>query len=102
MRIFQDRQAPDHFFYWEQMHYSYALQRKPSPLVFLIAGTGAAHNGAKNQNMARAFYQAGFHVVALSSPTHPNFIVSASGTSVPGHAVRDAEDRGDRLLRHRL
>ncbi len=92
MRVFGDRPVPDHFWYWRDLLYAYALQRKPAPLVFLIAGTGAAYNGEKNQTMARAFYQAGFHVVSLSSPTHPNFIVSASGTSVPGHAVRDAED----------
>ena len=92
MRVFGDRPVPDHFWYWRDLLYAYALQRKPAPLVFLIAGTGAAYNGEKNQTMARAFYQAGFHVVSLSSPTHPNFIVSASKTSVPGHAVRDAED----------
>ncbi len=92
MRVFEDREAPEHFWYWEQLRYAYALQKRSSPLVFLIAGTGASYDGEKNQTMARAFYQAGFHVVSLSSPTHPNFIVSASRTSVPGHAVGDAED----------
>jgi len=92
MTVFEDRQVPDHFWYWEEMRYGYALQKKPSPLVFLIAGTGASYDGEKNRMMARAFYQAGFHVVSFSSPTHPNFIVSASATSVPGHAVRDAQD----------
>ena len=42
--------------------------------------------------MARAFYQAGFHVVSISSPTYPNFVISASKTGVPGHAEHDAED----------
>ncbi len=60
--------------------------------MFLIAGTGGSHNGSKNQMMGRAFYQAGFHVVALTSPSHPNFIVSSSSTGVPGEAFRDAED----------
>jgi hypothetical protein len=67
-------------------------QKDPAPLVFIIAGTGAAYNSDKTQNMARAFYQAGFHVVSLSSPTYANFIVAASATSVPGHAFNDAED----------
>ena len=71
---------------------SAALQRRRAPLIFLIAGTGAAHNGGKNYNMARAFYQAGFHVVSLSSPTYPNFTISASTTGVVGHAEKDAED----------
>ena len=42
--------------------------------------------------MQRALYAAGFHVISLSSPTHPDFIVSASESMVPGHIVEDAED----------
>ena len=90
--IFPDRQVPDAFFYDRQMLYSVALQKKAAPLIFLIAGTGAAHDGGKNKQMALAFYQAGFHVVSLSSPTFTNFVISASFTGVPGHAEHDAED----------
>jgi pimeloyl-ACP methyl ester carboxylesterase len=90
--IFKDRVVPEYFFYDKELRYSQALQKEPAPLIFLIAGTGASHSGAKNTFMARAFYQAGFHVVSISSPTYMNFIVAASATGVPGHAVRDAED----------
>jgi hypothetical protein len=90
--IFPDRTPPDVLWYGKELIYSEALQKKKSPLIFLIAGTGAAHNGGKNYNMARAFYQAGFHVVSISSPTYPNFVISASKTGVPGHAEHDAED----------
>ena len=92
LTIFPDREVPDFLWYEAEMRYSYAAQKGPAPLVFIIAGTGSPYNSGKNQNMARAFYQAGFHVVSLSSPTYPNFIVSASSTGVPGHAFRDAED----------
>ncbi len=90
--IFPDRVVPDVFWYDEQLRYSFALQRRPAPLVFLIAGTGGSHDGSKNQMMGKAFFQAGFHVVALTSPSHPNFIVSASSTHVPGNVYLDAED----------
>ena len=90
--IFEDREAPEAVWFDEKLRYSQALQEGPAPLVFLIAGTGASYNGAKNVNMARAFYQAGFHVVSISSPTSMNFIVAASKSGVPGHAVEDAED----------
>ena len=90
--IFPDRKTPDVFFYGSELLYSVALQKHAAPLIFLIAGTGAAHNGSKNHNMARAFYQAGFHVVSLSSPTFNNFVVAASKNGVVGHAERDAED----------
>lgn len=90
--IFPDRDIPDFLWYDGDLRYSYAFQKGPAPLVFLIAGTGGSHNGGKNQIMAKAFHQAGFHYIALSSPTFQNFVVAASETSVPGHAFRDAED----------
>ena len=92
LEVFPERELPDLIWYGRDMIYSEALQKKPAPLIFLIAGTGASHNGAKNVNMARAFYKAGFHVVSLSSPTFPNFVSSASSTGVVGHAQKDAED----------
>ena len=92
LTVFPDRQLPDLIWYGKDMIYSVALQKKDAPLIFLIAGTGASHNGAKNVNMARAFYKAGFHVVSISSPTFPNFVSSASSTGVVGHAQRDAQD----------
>lgn len=92
IEIFPERTPPDVLWYGRELIYSVALQKRRAPLIFLIAGTGASHNGGKNYNMARAFYQAGFHVVSLSSPTLPNFVISASKTGVPGHAEKDAED----------
>ena len=90
--IFEDREPPDFLFYERKYRYSWILQRGPAPLVFLIAGTGGSHNGPGNTTAGKALYQAGFHVVGLSSPTHSNFIATASSTSVPGHAETDAED----------
>ena len=90
--IFEDREVPEALWFDRELRYSRALQKGPAPLIFLIAGTGASYDGAKNTNMARAFYQAGFHVVSISSPTFMNFIVAASKSGVPGHAYRDAED----------
>lgn len=90
--IFPERKTPDVFFYGSELIYSVALQKQEAPLIFLIAGTGASHNGSKNYNMARAFYQAGFHVISISSPTFTNFVIAASNTGVVGHAEKDAED----------
>ncbi|HED18458.1 MAG TPA: alpha/beta hydrolase [Gammaproteobacteria bacterium] len=92
LTIFKDRKVPDFLFYEAKLRYSYALQKKAAPLVFLIAGTGGSYTGGHISAQAKAFYAAGFHVVSLSSPTVPNFIVAASKTSVTGHAVHDAED----------
>ncbi|MDJ0878025.1 MAG: alpha/beta fold hydrolase [Halieaceae bacterium] len=91
--VFPDRDMPEALWYDGKMLYTVALQKQDAaPVMFLIAGTGASHNGSKNLMMARAFYEQGYHVVSLSSPTWPNFVGSASSTGVPGHVFKDAED----------
>jgi hypothetical protein len=87
-----DREVPDPLWFDREMRYSQVLQEGPAPLIFLIAGTGSAYSSANNSYMMKVFYQAGFHVVSLSSPTYMNFIVAASKSGVPGHAFEDAED----------
>jgi hypothetical protein len=42
--------------------------------------------------LQRAYYQAGFHVISINSPTHMNFIVNASENSMPGDVREDARD----------
>ncbi len=83
---------PDIFWYQRGLEYSFSLQKGKAPLVFVIAGTGADHKSEKNIILLRAFYQAGFHVVGLTSPSHHSFITTASRTSVPGHMEEDSED----------
>ncbi len=92
LTVFPDRELPDILWYGENMRYSLVSQEKPAPLIFIIAGTGAGYNSEKMQVLQRAFFQAGFHVLSLSSPTHPDFIVSASRTGIPGHLLEDSQD----------
>ena len=72
--------------------YSIAAQDEAAPLIFVIAGTGSSHRGAKMRMLEAAFYNAGMHVVSLSSPTYANFIITASSTHMPGRAEGDAQD----------
>jgi hypothetical protein len=90
--VFPDREIPNILWYLKGLSYSYLKQKGPAPLIFLIAGTGASFQSGKMLFMQKAFYQAGFHVISLSSPTHPNFIVSASTSGVPGHLEEDSVD----------
>ena len=92
LTVFPDRVVPELYFYQKGLEYFMIRQNGPAPLIFMIAGTGASHNSAKNKAMGRAFSQAGFHVVSIPSPTHPNFIVTASSTMVPGNLEVDASD----------
>lgn len=92
LQVFPERKVPKIFWNLDKLRYSYIRQKGPAPLIFLIAGTGASYNSAKMQVMQRAFYQAGYHVISISSTTHPNFIVAASNSGVPGHLEEDSAD----------
>lgn len=92
IKVFKDRETPEIFWYDEDLKYSLAPQKVAAPLIFVISGTGSDYNSTKINMLLRVFYQAGFHVVTLSSPTHSSFIVSASSNSVPGNIQEDAKD----------
>jgi pimeloyl-ACP methyl ester carboxylesterase len=90
--VIPGREVPPVFFYDKGLQCTLAYQKKKAPLVFLIAGSGSNDRASKLVTMMKALYTAGFHVIALPSPTHANFIVSASRSSVPGDSVDDAAD----------
>jgi pimeloyl-ACP methyl ester carboxylesterase len=90
--VFPDREIPKILWHLKGLDYSYLKQKGPARLIFLIAGTGASFQSEKMKDMQRTFYHAGYHVISLSSPTHPNFIVSASASGVPGHLKEDSVD----------
>ena len=93
LEIIPDRKKPDVFFYDEGLRCTLAYQKKKAPLVFLIAGTGSKHKAAKKLvTMMKQLYQAGYHVITLPSPTHPNFIINASHSHIPGDLTEDAAD----------
>ncbi len=87
-----DRIVPGGFWYNQELKYSVALQKGPAPLIYVIAGTGAAHDSQKMQVLQKNFFMAGYHVVNIASPSHPNFIVSSSRWSLPGNLWADAID----------
>jgi len=92
LKVFPERTPPDVFWYQRDFRYSLTYQKGEAPLIFVIAGTGSAFYSSSMIFFQKIFYQAGFHVICLSSPTNMNFIVTASGTSVPGDTVADAQD----------
>ncbi|MDX2479200.1 MAG: alpha/beta fold hydrolase [Desulfuromusa sp.] len=89
---FPERETPAVFWYNKGLNCSLVYQKKEAPLVFIIAGTGARYNSPKMIQMQKAFYQAGFHVISISSPTYGSFVINASTTMVPGELYQDAKD----------
>ena len=92
LNVIPDLKKPDIFFYDEGLRCTLAYQDKKAPLIFLIAGTGAGDRSQKVVAMMKELYKAGYHVITLPSPTHPNFIISASQGHVPGDLTEDAVD----------
>lgn len=92
LTVFEDREVSNTLWHFEPLHYSLVYQTQKAPLVFAISGTGSSASSSGMQVIQKALFKAGFHVISLPSPTHPNFITSASSTSVPGHIVVDSND----------
>jgi hypothetical protein len=91
LNIFPDREIPKVFWYQDGLKCSLNRQKHRAPLVFVIAGTGAHYRSQNMIYLQKILYQAGFHVICISSPTYMNFIVNAS-TGMPGNTPEDAKD----------
>ncbi|WP_354624648.1 hypothetical protein [Psychromonas sp. MME2] len=90
--ILPDRKVPEVFWYHEEFKYSVVHQDHPAPLIFSIAGTGAKYNDSKLKQLEKTFFQAGYNVISISSPTHASFIVGASVDQFPGYLDNDAKE----------
>src|SRR5699024_8539761 len=92
LTVFPDRKTPEILWYTRHLQYSLVYQTHKAPLVFAISGTGSSAHAPSMKILQKALFQAGFHVISLPSPTHPNFVASASTTSVPGYIIDDSKD----------
>ncbi|MCP5365421.1 MAG: alpha/beta hydrolase [Hyphomicrobiales bacterium] len=92
IRFDEDKTPPRVFWYQNGMRYAVAKQPGRAPLVVVISGTGGSATSRSMSKLVRVLYAGGYHVLALPSPTHPDFIVNASSTGVPGRSSVDARD----------
>lgn len=88
----REYELPDNFWAVKKLRYRLAVQPQPAPLIFIIAGTGAHYAAGNMEVLKNVFYQGGFHVVQLSSPTSYDFMASASRYATPGFSSEDADD----------
>jgi hypothetical protein len=87
---------PEIFWFNKKMNFSLLKQDSVAPVIFVIAGTGAGYDSAKMINLQKNFYQQGYHVISLSSPTFANFIVNSNNTKyMPGNLAHDAKELYD-------
>ena len=72
--------------------YSYRMQPKPAPLVFLVPGLGTHRLAAASVALAEMAWARGFSVAIVSSTLNAEFIARGASVPVPGHAPVDARD----------
>lgn len=92
LRPEREHKLPANFWAVKKLHYRIATQEGPAPLIFVIAGTGAHYASGNVELLKKVFYQGGFHVVQLSSPTSYDFMAAASRSATPGLSREDADD----------
>ena len=92
VRVLPDRKLPPAFDFYTKMGFRVAWHDDPAPLVFLIAGSGSSYDSARLDYLKALFWQAGMHVIVMSSPTNYDFIAAASTSGLPGLGRRDARD----------
>jgi hypothetical protein len=91
LKVFPKREVPEVFWYEDGLVCSLADQDHRAPLIFVIAGTGSRYNSPLMVKLQKVLYQAGFHVISISSPSHMDFVVNASA-GLPGDSLDDAQD----------
>ena len=92
VRVLPDRKLPSALSRYRDLQFRVAWQDKPAPLTFLIAGTGSGFDSARMDYLKRLLWQAGMHVIVLSSPSNFDFIAAASNSGMPGVGAEDARD----------
>ncbi|HTN30048.1 MAG TPA: serine/threonine protein kinase [Pseudomonas sp.] len=92
LRPEREHKLPANFWPVKKLRYRIATQDGPAPLIFIIAGTGAHYASGNMELLKKVFYQGGFHVVQLSSPTSYDFMAAASRYATPGISSEDADD----------
>ena len=86
------RPVPKVLWFDSRLRVWFSAQDKPAPLAIVISGTGGAGDETKMSTLRGALYGAGYHVLALPSPTFTGFIVSTSSTGVAGDLMQDGHD----------
>lgn len=83
---------PDILRQWSDYEYGVWKQKSSSPLIIIISGTGSTYNSGYTMYMANIFYERGYNVIALSSPTTMPYIVSQSKDVYPGYIKDETKD----------
>jgi len=75
-----------------RLPYSYRMQDRPAPILFVVPGLGAHRLGDSSLALTEMAWDRGFSVVSISSSMNFEFMERAATTALPGHAPVDSRD----------
>ena len=77
---------------WSDYEYGVWIQKESAPLIVIISGTGSTYNSGYTMYMSNVFYDRGYNVIALSSPTTMPYIVGQSKNAYSGYIKDETDD----------
>jgi ABC-type transporter lipoprotein component MlaA/pimeloyl-ACP methyl ester carboxylesterase len=75
-----------------KLRFTYWLQRKPAPVVYVVPGLGSHRLAETALALAELVYQNGFSAVAISNPFNYEFIDEAASAPAPGYPPVDTAE----------
>lgn len=88
----RSNKVPPNMWFDKGFNFSLSKQKGKAPLIFVLSGTGSAYNSIRTKNFQRIFYNAGYHVLTVTSVFNSNFILNVSNSRVPGVLIQDGLD----------
>ena len=76
----------------KRLNFTYWLQRKPAPVVYIVPGLGSHRLAGPALALAELVYSNGFSAVTVSSAFNYEFMERASTAALPSYAPVDAQD----------
>ena len=76
----------------KRLNFTYWLQRKPAPVVYIVPGLGSHRLAGPALALAELVYSNGFSAVTVSSAFNYEFMERASTAALPSYAPVDAHD----------
>lgn len=92
VKLSNSKEPPKNLWYNDKFEFSLVRQKGKAPLIFLLAGTGSDYHATRMVLFQRILYDAGFHIISITSPMHSNFIINASANKMPGMIIEDGKD----------
>jgi pimeloyl-ACP methyl ester carboxylesterase len=74
------------------LNFTYWLQRKPAPVVYIVPGLGSHRLAGPALALAELVYSNGFSAVTVSSAYNYEFMERASTAALPSYSPVDAQD----------